>query len=53
MEPVDFSSLRKTMGDSGLLANERPSIPDKPAHHSTFLNQEHHSVRQVVNDLPK
>lgn len=31
MEPVDFSSLRKTMGDSALLAIERPGISDNPA----------------------
>jgi hypothetical protein len=31
MEPVDFSNLRKTMGDSTLLAIEMPGISDNPA----------------------
>lgn len=30
MEPADFSNLRKTMGDSGLLAIESPVMPDNP-----------------------
>ncbi|KAM1070237.1 hypothetical protein ACFX2A_001981 [Malus domestica] len=30
-----FCSLRKTIQDSGLLANERPCIADNPAHHIT------------------
>lgn len=29
-EPVDLSNLRKTMGDSGLLAIESPVMPDNP-----------------------
>jgi len=38
IDPVDFSNLRKTMGDSGLLAIERPGISDNPAVTKYILN---------------
>ena len=38
IDPVDFSNLRKTMGDSGLLATERPRISDSPAVTKYILN---------------
>ena len=38
IDPVDFSNLRKTMGDSGLLAIERPGISDSPAVTEYILN---------------
>ena len=38
IDPVDFSNLRKTMGDSGLLATERPGISDSPAVTKYILN---------------
>ena len=38
-EPVEFSSLRKTMGDSGLLAIERPCISDNSAFAQHILNR--------------
>lgn len=54
-EPVEFSSLRKTMGDSGLLTIERPRTSDNSAfaqhiYTRKVLNYEH--AQQLKRFLP-